>query len=830
MKTKRWMSALLCLLLCVGMSPLFALADGERYLEINETNFPDANFRQWVITNLAGGKDYMTEAEVDGVEVMDVSDRGIADMKGIEHFSMLKRLYCSQNQLVDLDVSHNTALELLWCLDNRLVSLDTSRNTELESLQCSGNQLTTLDVSHNPALIMLTCEQNQLTTLDVCKNTVLEGLYCYENQLTALDVSSNAALTVLHCGANELTALDVSKNTALTELQCYTNQLTALDVSSNVALVALHCGSNKLTGIDVSRNTVLEMLYCGSNQLTTLDVSKNTALKELHCESNRLTALDVGENTALTELYCGSNQLTALDVSANTALTCLDCYDNQLTALDVSGNAALESMTCGQNQLAVLDVSQNASLKDLECYSNRLASLDLSKNAALTECGMWGQQLPTQELMKAGNSFTCDLGALLIDPAKVTVTTAGVTYHSTTGVFTMAEPLESFAYEYDTGYGAMDVTVSTKYKASTTPPTIKTQPKDVKVKSGSKAKFTVKAKEKNVSFQWFCRIGPADDWFEMEGETKATLTFVSTMVKDGSQYYCRVSNADGYVDSRIASLTVTPQVPVIKTQPKSVKVKNGAKAKFSIKASGPDLAYRWFSRPDSFSQWTELPGETQAVLNVVGTMDKNGYQYCCEVSNDDGAEASKVVTLTVISQAPTIKTQPKSITLKSGSKGKFTVKASGKNLSYKWFSRPNADAEWTEIAGETKATLNIVGSMDKNGWEFCCEVQNPDGKVRSNPAKLTVTPQAPKISTQPKDVKAKVGAKATFKVKASPKNVTYQWYYRTSETGEWIKIEGATSASYSFKVAEAQFGYQYRCLVRNADGEAWSKVATLIRK
>ena len=362
-------------------------------------------------------------------------------------------------------------------------------------------------------------------------------------------------------------------------------------------------------------------------------------------------------------------------------------------------------------------------------------------------------------------------------------------------------------------------------------PTITGQPKNVKVKSGSKAKFTVKVKEKKVNLQWYARASEADEWTAVPNGTKATLTVVATGANNGWQYRCGVRIGGGATAySNAATLTVTLQPPVIKTQPKSITIKSGAKGKFTVKASGKNLSYKWFSRPDANADWTEIAGETKATLTVTASMDKNGWEYYCAVQNADGAVDSAIVTLTVTKGEPVIKTQPKNVKVKSGSKGKFTVKASGKNLSYKWFSRPNADAEWTEIAGETKATLNIVGSMDKNGWEFCCEVQNPDGSVRSNAAKLTVTPQAPKISTQPKDVKAKVGAKATFKVKASPKNVTYQWYYRTSETGDWILIEGATSASYSFKVTEAQYGYQFRCHVQNADGEAWSKAATLIKK
>ena len=46
---KRVLSLLLCLLLCLGLFPLPSFATGDRYLEINETNFPDDVFRQYII-------------------------------------------------------------------------------------------------------------------------------------------------------------------------------------------------------------------------------------------------------------------------------------------------------------------------------------------------------------------------------------------------------------------------------------------------------------------------------------------------------------------------------------------------------------------------------------------------------------------------------------------------------------------------------------------------------------------------------------------------------------------------------------------------------------
>ena len=282
--------------------------------EINATNFPDENFRKYLLSTSYGKDGQLTEQEIKGVTNISVSGSSsepgmIRNLKGIEFFTELRSLYCNYNQLTALDLTKNTALTYLDCYNNQLSTLDVSKNTALEHLSCYNNQLTTLDVSKNTALTYLDCDNNQLSTLDVSKNTALTTLYCYDNQLTALDVSKNTAIEYLSCSYNQLTALDVSKNTKLERLSCGSNQLTALDVSKNTALTTLTCHTNQLTALDVSKNTALTWVSCGSNKLTALDVSKNTALKDLSCGNNQLTALDVSKNTELTFLTCHNNQI-----------------------------------------------------------------------------------------------------------------------------------------------------------------------------------------------------------------------------------------------------------------------------------------------------------------------------------------------------------------------------------------------------------------------------------------------------------------------------------------------------------------------------------------
>jgi Leucine-rich repeat (LRR) protein len=403
---------------------------------------PDDAFEQALIDQ---GRDsgpldnFVTTSNISSLTSLNVGNKGISSLTGIEDFTALTTLYCYSNSLTSLNVSSNTALT---------------------RLDCGNNDLTSLDVSSNIALTFLYCYSNSLTSLDVSSNTALTALYCSSNSLTSLNVSSNTALTFLECGGNNLTSLDVSSNTSLTTLYCYSNSLTSLDVSSNTALTYLECGYNSLPSLDVSSNTALTTLYCNDNDLTSLDVSSNTALITLWCSSNSLTSLNVknGNNTNFNifnatinpDLYCievddvtysdltwtdidagasyssdcytsipdpvfeqalidqgldsgaidglvttaNISSLTTLDVSNKgissltgiedfTSLTELYCHFNSLTSLDVSSNSALTRLYCYSNSLTSLNVSNNTALTTLFCNSNSLRSLDVSSNTAL---------------------------------------------------------------------------------------------------------------------------------------------------------------------------------------------------------------------------------------------------------------------------------------------------------------------------------------------------------------------------------------------------------------------------------------------------------------
>ena len=398
------------------------LPDNSPGLFVSEMAFPDENFRNWLLSQDYGKSGYITAAGLAGVTSINVNEKSIADLKGIEYFTALENLHCNNNQLTALDMSANTALRNLNCYSNQLTALDVSKNEALVLLNCSNNALSALDVKANTALEYLNCSNNKLTALDVSKNMALEGLLCYDNKLTALDVSKNTALTKLYCYGNQIRGkamqtLINSLHSTGGYLCVYTsaatdgNEINTIQVgeakakkwtvterngSSEVDYAGIHAVAIDETNFpddNFRENWILKQTFADDDYLTdqeaasvtAIDVSSKgianlkgiehfTALKTLNCSGNYLTTstLDVSKNEALEVLNCSSNyNLTTINLSKNTKLKTLDCSNNyEMTALDVSANTALQTLRCNNNQLNTLDVSKNTALKELYCYCN----------------------------------------------------------------------------------------------------------------------------------------------------------------------------------------------------------------------------------------------------------------------------------------------------------------------------------------------------------------------------------------------------------------------------------------------------------------------------
>lgn len=264
----------------------------ETSLPINEDNFPDPSFRNYIKTYKAGGRDVLTVEEQRNVTAIEINNKGVSDLKGIEAFPNLKELNCENNFIQKLDLRQNPELEKLICNKNQLTQLDLSKNPKIYHLKCSENQLEQLDVANLKDLVTLDCSNNDLEQLDVKNSKFLVALNCSANQLTELDadVTHKSHLERVECQNNQLTSLILGENKLLKKLNCAHNQLTQLNLNNMISLKELNCFNNQLTVLDVSDSPELTILWLGNNHLTSLNLDNNPNLNFTH------TDIHSGEN------------------------------------------------------------------------------------------------------------------------------------------------------------------------------------------------------------------------------------------------------------------------------------------------------------------------------------------------------------------------------------------------------------------------------------------------------------------------------------------------------------------------------------------------------
>lgn len=130
-------------------------------VEINEKNFPDENFRKWILSQPYGMDGILSDKDIAGITEIDVANKNIQDLKGIEYFTALESLNLDRNKLKSVDVSKNKDLAYLRIGWNQLTSLDISKNKAMRFLMCGGNSLTELNASGCTALEWIRCWRNQ---------------------------------------------------------------------------------------------------------------------------------------------------------------------------------------------------------------------------------------------------------------------------------------------------------------------------------------------------------------------------------------------------------------------------------------------------------------------------------------------------------------------------------------------------------------------------------------------------------------------------------------------------------------------------------------------
>ncbi len=692
-------------------------------------------------------------------------------------------------------------------------AVDLSRNVRLEALDCSYAAVNLILGAGSP-LKSLNCEGADVTGLDLSALPALELFDCSGTALSGLDFSANTELRTLDISGTGLTGLDLSANRKLRELSCrgMQGELSELDVSGCAALLRLDCSENCISALRVG--DALQELNCSGNRLAELSPEDWDALLTLDCSGNQLTALDLSGAPQLQTLNCSENRLTALDLSAAPQLLTLDCCYNQLAALSLQGCPALASLDCSNNPLAALDLSANTQLRGILAQSDaELVSVLLPENL---------ESLPE-------GAFMCCTALAEIELPPSLRSIGAFAFYGCTALQALTLPaglseIGSCAFENCSGLRAVEIPAGvTQIPASAFAFCSALQ--SVSLPEG----LTRIGKNAFDSCTALTAIALPASLRTVETEAFTGCSALKDVSFAGSEQQLQALDVQAGNEALARVLFPTRIEPEISIQPQDTVAIAGKTAVFTVTATGA-AKYQWQYSTDGGKTWKRSPadGNRTAAVSVAAAVSKNGYRYRCVVSNGSGSVASDAAALTVITK-PAITTQPKDLTAAPGDSVSFTVKASGGELSYQWQYSKNGGRSWgaSPAAGNKTATLTVPVTAAKNGYQYRCKVTNAAGTAASEAAILTVAPR-PVISAQPQDVTALPGTTVRFSLTATGAD-TYQWQYSKNGGASWANspATGNKTATLSVAVTDAKNGYLYRCRLTNISGAVVSAAAAL---
>ena len=629
----------------------------------------------------------------------------------------------------------------------------------------------------------------------------------------------------------DVSGMDTSNVTDMSGMFRWCDNLTELDVSnfdtSNVTdMNSMFAGCYSLleldvSGFDTSSVTDMAQMFYGCSSLTELN----------------LAGIDTSNVTNMSDMFSDCRSLTELDVSGFDTSSCrnmesmfFDCEgitSLNLNGFDTSNVITMSYMFYNCNGLTELnvsgfDTSKTKNINRMFIRCGALSELDLSN---------WDMSALDTASYRLMTAFTGDI-PVIIAPANVPMTVRlGALYQGSDGFTYNSLPINagrSIILTWISESG--DPTGNISGDPSPTPITIVTQPRDIAVRNGDSAVFTVEANGNNLSYQWQWS-SDASTWKNCTstGYNTSSFGFKMRELYAGRFYRCQITNGTETVYTDAATITLKSEGEFV-AQPVDVSAAVGETVTFSIEFDGTDPAYQWQWSKDG-STWSNCTagGYNTEIFSFTMKALFSGRQYRCVVTEGSREFASDAALLTLAEETIEIVTQPADAEAAAGETVTFTVESNGTNPAYQWQWSKNGTT-WTNCAsgGYNTDTLSFAMKTIFSGRQYRCVVTEGSQQVISDAASLTLAEKRIEIVTQPADAEAAAGETVTFTVESNGTNPAYQWQWSKNGT-TWTNCTsgGYNTNTFSFTMKATFSGRQYRCVVSEGSQEVTSEAAAL---
>ena len=361
MKAKKLIGFMLSLSMIFAAVPAYVHAAETNDIGINETNFPDENFRNYLLNQNYGKDKIITETELTGIKNINVLNKNISSIKGIENFTYLERFSAYNNNLTEVDLSKNTNLTSCSLSKNKLTNIDLTANTKLQSIDISENEFTdtSFKFPETDTVKTIYVNNNNLTTFDCTKYKNLDYLNIKNNQVSSIKPGEN--LTKLNLEGNNITSLNDINCPKLKELILNNNtNLTSVDLTSLPALQRLFLENTNITSLDLSKNVNLMNLRILNSPVAQLNNLDNcTSLETLYLNNCNVSSVDLSSLNKIKNIYCISSPITTLDTSSVPTLEIINCRNVNIRSVDCTNKQRLKEVTLENTNVVALDLTNS---------------------------------------------------------------------------------------------------------------------------------------------------------------------------------------------------------------------------------------------------------------------------------------------------------------------------------------------------------------------------------------------------------------------------------------------------------------------------------------
>lgn len=212
---------------------------------------------------------------------------------------------------------------------------------------------------------------------------------------------------------------------------------------------------------------------------------------------------------------------------------------------------------------------------------------------------------------------------------------------------------------------------------------------------------------------------------------------VKSMAQYGDQYECVISNVAGFVRTRISTLQVLSQAPLITVSPTvkrltdadmdGVCIKNTFYTANVLNAADPrEREFSWYINGDLAQNWSASPYFAFGGCNC----NDSSLTYVIEVfaRYKNETAANSATASAILNITPVIIEQPQaSLTVNAGDPVTLSVGVCrGNSFTYQWWRYRVIENDLIKINGATQSSYSFNASTADNDYQYFCTIKSID--------------------------------------------------------------------------------------------------------